>query len=67
MIFLSLQGDDKEINVQTSTYHLQADWGGGIIQIFFLFQDLKICTSFFDVQFFYLFGTRSCTFRFHPL
>ena len=42
--------------------------GGGVTQIFFVFQDLKICTSFFDVQIFYLCFVRGlCTFRFHPI
>ena len=41
---------------------------GGVTQIFFVFQDLKICTSFFDVQIFYLCLVRGlCTIRFHPL
>ena len=36
-----------------------------VTQIFFVFQDLKICTSFFDVQIFYLCFVRGlCTFRF---
>ena len=46
--------------------------GGGVTQIFFVFQDLKICTSFFDVQYkffvlFLCFVPGLCTFRFHPL
>ena len=42
--------------------------GGGVTQIFFVFQDLKICTSFYDLQIFYLCFVRGlCTFRFHPV
>ena len=37
-------------------------------KLLFVFQDLKICTSFFDVQIFYLCFVRGLsTFRFHPL
>ena len=45
--------------------------GGGGLHKYFLYSripDLKICTSFFDVQVFYLCFVRGlCIFRFHPL
>ena len=35
-------------------YKYLCEGGGGVTQIFFVFQDLKICTSFFDVQIVYI-------------
>ena len=78
MDFSRVQREKSIIAPSVKKYRVYTPIGGwkrGIIhrteKKYFLYSripDLKICTSFFDVQFFCLYFVHGlCTFRFHPL